>query len=68
MLSHAADTKHLYNICTMLDQRPRRCADIAQMLYKCFVFAGHAAGFHFETYGEISQPCTCSIYGSPPHN
>ena len=32
--------KHLYIICTMLDQRRRRYADVVQMLYKCFVFAG----------------------------
>ena len=25
----------------MLDQRRRRWADFVQMLYKCFVFAGH---------------------------
>ena len=37
---YPANTKHLYNICTMLDQRQRRWADIVQMLYKCFVFAG----------------------------
>ena len=35
-----ANTKHLYNICTMLDQRRRRWADAVQMLYKCFLFAG----------------------------
>ena len=35
-----ANTKHLYNICTMLDQRRRRWADVVQMLYKCFVFVG----------------------------
>ena len=34
-----ANTKHLYNICTMLDQRRRRWADLVQMLYKWFVFA-----------------------------
>ena len=34
-------TKHLYNICTMLVQRRRRWADIGQMFYKCFVFAGY---------------------------
>ena len=34
------NTKHLYNICTMLVQRRRRCADILHMLYKGFVFAG----------------------------
>ena len=31
--------KHLYNFCTMLDQRRRRWADVVQMLYKCFIFA-----------------------------
>ena len=36
------NTKHLYNICTMLDQRRRRWADIVQMLYKRFVFTGIA--------------------------
>ena len=34
------NTKHLYNICTMLDQRRGRWADVVQMLYKCFVFTG----------------------------
>ena len=31
------NTKHLNNICTMLDQRLRRWSNIVQMLYKCFV-------------------------------
>ena len=35
--------KHLYNICTMLDQRRRRWADVVQMLCKCFVFAGNSS-------------------------
>ena len=39
-LRKLADTKHLYNICTMLDQRRRRWANIVQMLYNFFVFAG----------------------------
>ena len=34
------NTKPLYNICTMRDQRRRRWADVVQMLYKCVVFAG----------------------------
>ena len=34
------NAKHLCNICTMLDQRRRHCADVVQMLCKCFVFAG----------------------------
>ena len=32
-------TWKLYNICTILDQRRRRWADVVQMLYNCFVFA-----------------------------
>ena len=35
-----ANTRLLYNICTMLDQRQRRWADVVQMLYKSFVFVG----------------------------
>ena len=34
------NTKHLYNICTTWDQRRRRWADLVQMVYKYFVFAG----------------------------
>ena len=37
---YPANTKHLYNSCTKLDQRRRRWADVVQVLYKCFVFAG----------------------------
>ena len=32
-----ANTKYLYNICTMLVQGRRRWADVVQMLYMCFV-------------------------------
>ena len=32
-----ANTKHLYNICTMLVQRRRRWAGVLQMLYKLFI-------------------------------
>ena len=35
-----AKTKYSYNICTMLGERRMRWADVVQMLYKCFVFAG----------------------------
>ena len=38
---YPANTKHLYNICTMLDQRRRRWDDVVQMLYKSFVSAGY---------------------------
>ena len=37
------NTKHLYNICTMLGQRRRRWPNVVQMLYKCFVFAGNSS-------------------------
>ena len=36
---NTANTKHLYNIDTMLVQRLRRLTDVVLMLYKCFVFA-----------------------------
>ena len=39
--NNPVNTKHLYNICTMLDQRRRRWADVVQMLYKYFVFVGN---------------------------
>ena len=36
----SVNAKHLYDICTMSDQRRRRWADVVQIPYKCFVFAG----------------------------
>ena len=44
MYYQPANTNYLYNICTMLDQRLRRCSNIVQMLYKCFVFLGNSIG------------------------
>ena len=38
---YPANTKHLYNICTLLDQRRRRWGDVVKLLYKYFVFAGY---------------------------
>ena len=35
-VQYPVNGKHLYNICTLLDQRRRRWADVVQMLYKCF--------------------------------
>ena len=52
------NTKHLYNICTMLDQRRRRWADVVQMLYKCFVFAGIVV-----CHGVIITHCWIGITG-----
>ena len=37
---HPVNTKYLYNICTMLDQRRRRWTSVVHMLYESFVFAG----------------------------
>ena len=34
------NTKHLYNIYTMLNQRRRRWADVVYMFFKCFAFIG----------------------------
>ena len=39
---YPAKTKHFYSICTMLDQRRRRWADVVQILYKCFVFTWYS--------------------------
>ena len=38
-----ANTKHLHNICTMLDQRRRRWANVVQILYRYFVITGECA-------------------------
>ena len=35
-----ANTKHFYNLHTMLDKRRRRWVGVVLMLYKCFVSAG----------------------------
>ena len=40
--ANPVNAKHLYNICTMLDRRRRRWADVEQLLYKCVLFAGSA--------------------------
>ena len=40
-IKYPANTKHLYNISTTLDQRRRRWAGVVQMLCKYFVFAGY---------------------------
>ena len=40
-----ANTKHLYNICTMLVQRQRRWADVVQMLYDFLCLLGGGGGY-----------------------
>ena len=58
------NTKQLYNICTMLDQRQRRWVDVVQMLYKCFVFAGMSRGTSIimrKNLGSISVYVTREI-------
>ena len=57
--AHPVNTKHLYNICTMLDQRRRRWADVVQILYKCFVFTGQGIvqmGWNFDNVNL--SPCS----------
>ena len=58
--THAANTKHLYNIYTMLDQRRRRWADVVYMLYKCFVFSGYRPTPYWSLNGynfNSKSPC-----------
>ena len=55
-------TKHLYHICTMLDQRRRRRADVVQMLYKCFMF-----GYTLGTRITFSLPAATAIFTPSPH-
>ena len=54
------NTKQLYNICTMLDQRRRRWSNVVQMLYKCFVLGSinpcvHGRGVPFPARVAVSE-------------
>ena len=63
------NTKHLYNFCTMLDQRRRRWADVVQMLCKCLVFTGwRLTDFHLCTAGLLDHLVyrDCDHHGSRP--
>ena len=53
--SNPVNTKYLYDICTMLDQRRRRWADVVQMLYTCFVFAGKTGRYELHQNNESPQ-------------
>ena len=61
--SYNVPSKHKafhYNICTMLDQQ-RRWADVVQILYKCFVFAGfscHSLTVRVDLHPLVFRPCT----------
>ena len=55
------NTTHLYSICTMLDQRRRRLADVVLILYKCFVLTGRRQWKPF-CMATRSKQC----YKSPP--
>ena len=69
------NTKDLYNICTMSDQRRKRWVNVVQMLYKCFVFARimqnnsfywtHDCHSHFENNMcaiiFVVMQCECNI-------
>ena len=52
------NTKHLYTICTMLDQRRRRWSSIVQMVYKCFVFTVDTLN-HEENQKKINATYLC---------
>ena len=47
---HKTFLQHLYNICTMLDQRRRRWADDIQMLYVCWVGPSSLGQSHASAY------------------
>ena len=52
------NTKHLYNICTMLNQRQRRCAGIflcCTLYAVCLVFAGITEPFDLDRTTEIAN-------------
>ena len=54
---YSANTKHLYNICTMTAQRLRRWPNIVQILYKCCVLmASLSVGLQD---GLQNMSCSC---------
>ena len=65
--------KHLYKIYTIFDQRRICWADVVQMLYKCFVFAGYvnAASVSVSPWGTMTlcaysaTECKYIIYHFP---
>ena len=61
-----ANPKHLYNICTMLDQRLRRWSNIVQMPYKCFGFARIASQTLLPLKTWNSEKPTCILTGGAP--
>ena len=73
LATYPVNAKHLYNICTMLDQRRRRWADVVQMLYKCFVITRYLANWEWRicrmTESSYHRPlfCCCSNRGRIPY-
>ena len=61
-----ANTKHLYNICTMLDQRLRRWSNIVQMPYKCFGFQGLPLRHYSRLKPEILRNPHVFLTGGAP--
>ena len=55
----------MYNMCTMLDQRRRRWADVVQMLYKWSVFAEKAYARGCEC-GRSATSEECCSNAAPP--
>ena len=52
---YSANTKYLYTLCTMLEQRRRRWAEVVQLLYKCFAFVGY-------TFLNLKKPFNIYLY------
>ena len=52
-IEYPVNTKHLYNICTMLGQCRRRWTDVVQMLYNCFVFTRYARKFIYLSSNQL---------------
>ena len=63
---HPSKHKHLDNICTMLDQRRRRWADVVQMLCKYFVFAGIVTMFSYQICQGFLPGMGLVVYKWPP--
>ena len=62
-VNRPSNTQHMYNICKLLDQLQERWADVVQISYKCFVFAGMETKgfFQFEIITNVLVSFFCFI-------
>ena len=65
-LLFAANTKHLYNICTTSAQRLQYGSNIVQMLYKCFVFTVLNAAQQTRGVEPVLVRCWASVSDDGP--